>query len=330
MFTSYADIINFVQEDFEAVNQTIRDNLNSDVALINTLAEYVIASGGKRLRPILTILAGKAVSDKPNPKLPIAAAVVEYIHTATLIHDDVVDHSDQRRGKETANNVWGNEAAVLVGDFLYSRAFQLMQKLDSLPIQNIFADATNRIAEGEVMQLLNIGNINLSEGDYFDIIEAKTAVLFSAACKVGAMVNGGSEKQIHALGEYGKHLGIAFQLMDDILDYEGDSEKLGKNIGDDLSEGKLTLPIIETIKELKNSEKNNQFCSIITSAQEDCLSQKEIDLIKATVRSCGAIEYCKEKLNGYNETVGTLLNNTSNAASIALDQLIDINTKRQA
>lgn len=292
---SYSDIINLIQDDFKAVDSTIRGNLNSEVALINTLAEYVIASGGKRLRPMLTILAGKAINDQFNPKLHIAAAVVEYIHTATLIHDDVVDDSDQRRGKKTANNVWGNEAAVLVGDFLYSRAFQLMQQLDSLPIQNIFADTTNTIAEGEVIQLLNIGNLEMTEEDYFSIIESKTAVLFSAACKVGAMISGGTKDQIEALGEYGRNLGIAFQLMDDILDYEGTPEELGKNLGDDLNEGKLTLPLIHAIK---NNKIPKKALEIFRDCQEGTqkLKPTDLELFNSLINSCGSIEYCNQLL----------------------------------
>ncbi|MCB1571810.1 MAG: polyprenyl synthetase family protein, partial [Xanthomonadales bacterium] len=226
-----------------AVNALIRSRLASDVVLINQISEHIISSGGKRLRPMLHLLAARAAGYQGNDHVPLAA-LIEFIHTSTLLHDDVVDESDLRRGRKTANALWGNAASVLVGDFLYSRSFQMMVELDSMRIMRILADTTNRIAEGEVLQLLNIGNADTSEQAYLDVIERKTAVLFSAATRLGAVLAGLPRDQEEALARYGLDLGYAFQIADDVLDYVSDAETLGKNIGDDLAEGKPTLPVI--------------------------------------------------------------------------------------
>lgn len=232
-----------LETDLNRVNDVIDRAVQSDVALISQIGQYIISAGGKRLRPILTILAGRALGCD-HEKLYSLAAMVEFIHTSTLLHDDVVDESDLRRGRETANNLFGNAAAVLVGDFLYTRAFQLMVDSGSLKILEIMADATNIIAEGEVLQLMNIGNINISEAEYLQVIQYKTAKLFEAAAHVGAVLANANETQEQALKDYGMHLGTAFQIIDDILDYSGSAEKIGKNVGDDLAEGKPTLPLI--------------------------------------------------------------------------------------
>jgi octaprenyl-diphosphate synthase len=232
-----------VAEDMAAVNQLIADRLRSDVALINQLSSYIINSGGKRLRPLLVLLSARACGYPAHGHVQLAA-IVEFIHTATLLHDDVVDASELRRGQETANTVWGNEASVLVGDFLYSRAFQMMVEVGDARILQILADATNTIAEGEVLQLLNVHNPNTSEDEYLRVILNKTAKLFEAGAQLGAILAGMSQTDEQAMAAYGLHLGTAFQLIDDVLDYSAEPDRLGKNIGDDLAEGKPTLPLI--------------------------------------------------------------------------------------
>lgn len=232
-----------LETDLEKVNLVINQAVQSDVALISQIGEYIISAGGKRLRPILTILAGKALSCQ-HEQLYSLAAMVEFIHTSTLLHDDVVDESELRRGRETANHLFGNAAAVLVGDFLYTRAFQLMVQSGSLKILEIMAEATNIIAEGEVLQLMNIGNTDITEAQYLQVIQYKTAKLFEAAAQVGAVLAGANEQQEQALKNYGMYLGTAFQIIDDVLDYSGNPEQIGKNVGDDLAEGKPTLPLI--------------------------------------------------------------------------------------
>lgn len=237
---------NLLAADMQAVDDLIRRRLNSDVVLVRTVAEYIINAGGKRLRPALVLLSAGACgySGRKHHEL---AAVVEFIHTATLLHDDVVDESELRRGRQTANAEFGNAASVLVGDFLYSRAFQIMVGVGDMRVMQVLADATNAIAEGEVLQLVNARNPDLAESAYMDVIERKTARLFEAAARLGAIVSGATPEVEHMLGRYGTHLGIAFQLIDDVLDYSADCSETGKNLGDDLAEGKLTLPLIYTL-----------------------------------------------------------------------------------
>ncbi|ASK27683.1 polyprenyl synthetase family protein [Neisseria chenwenguii] len=230
-------------DDLAKVNVVVNQAVQSDVALISQIGTYIIGAGGKRLRPIITILAGKAVG-YDDEKLYSLAAMVEFIHTSTLLHDDVVDESELRRGRKTANNLFGNAAAVLVGDFLYTRAFQLMVGSGSMKILEVMADATNIIAEGEVMQLMNIGNTDITEAEYVRVIQYKTAKLFEAAAQVGAILGGATPEQEQALKDYGMYVGTAFQIIDDVLDYSGETEEIGKNVGDDLAEGKPTLPLI--------------------------------------------------------------------------------------
>ena len=230
-------------DDLNRVDSVINRAVDSEVVLISQIGQYIISAGGKRLRPILTILAGKALGYDQDPLYSLAA-MVEFIHTSTLLHDDVVDESDLRRGRQTANNMFGNAAAVLVGDFLYTRAFQLMVASNNLRILEVMAEATNIIAEGEVLQLMNIGNIDVTEEEYLHVIEYKTAKLFQAAAQVGAILAGATNLQEQALKNYGTHLGTAFQIIDDVLDYAGDVITIGKNLGDDLAEGKPTLPLI--------------------------------------------------------------------------------------
>ncbi len=232
-----------VADDMQAVDSMVREQLKSDVVLVNQLGNYIVNSGGKRLRPLLVLLSAGAFDYKGRYHVDMAA-VIEFIHTATLLHDDVVDASDLRRGQETANAIWGNEASVLVGDFLYSRAFQMMVSVGSVAIMDIMADTTNTIAEGEVQQLLNCHDPDISEDQYLHVIRAKTAKLFEAGSQLGPILAQGRATDEQAMAHYGMHLGTAFQLVDDVLDYEASSEVMGKNIGDDLAEGKPTLPLI--------------------------------------------------------------------------------------
>ena len=232
-----------VADDLQAVDRCIEKRLHSDVELVNQVSQYIVHSGGKRLRPLLVLLSAHCfgITDQRHIEL---AAVIEFIHTATLLHDDVIDASSLRRGKKTANAVWGNDASVLVGDFLYSRAFQMMVETDSMRVMEVMADTTNLIAEGEVLQLLNCRNPDTSEAQYLQVIRAKTAKLFEAAARLGSIVNDGDASQEQAIAAFGYHLGTAYQLIDDVLDYRGAPAEIGKNVGDDLAEGKPTLPLI--------------------------------------------------------------------------------------
>ena len=229
-------------DDMAAVNGLIRESLDSNVVLIRQIAEYIIGSGGKRLRPMLVLLAARACGYRGKHHVTLAA-IIEFIHTATLLHDDVVDESELRRGQESVHAVWGNAASVLVGDFLYSRSFQMMVAVDSMRVMEVLSNATNTIAEGEVEQLLNMHDPDVDEQRYFSVIEKKTAKLFEAACQLGAVLTGRSEYE-EALATFGRELGVAFQVADDVLDYTADADTLGKNVGDDLAEGKPTLPLI--------------------------------------------------------------------------------------
>lgn len=239
-------IYRLIEPDLQKVNELIEERLQSDIVLINQLGQYIINSGGKRLRPILVLLMAKALGYQESKHIHIAA-IIEFIHTATLLHDDVVDSSEKRRGNETANAIWGNEAAILVGDFLYSRAFQMMVKINSMRIMDILANTTNTIAEGEVLQLLNCNDPDTTERRYLDVIRFKTAKLFEAASQLGAVLTDSPDELESAMTKYGMHLGTAFQLVDDVLDYSSTSEEMGKNIGDDLAEGKPTLPLIRAM-----------------------------------------------------------------------------------
>jgi octaprenyl-diphosphate synthase len=276
-----------IAHDMQAVDRVIRSRLHSDVVLIRQVAEYIISAGGKRLRPILTLLSGKACG-YDGPLLHEQAAMVECIHTSTLLHDDVVDESDLRRGRATANAMFGNAASVLVGDFLYTRAFQLMVSTQNMRVLEIMAEATNIIAEGEVLQLLNIGNADVDENAYMQVIEYKTAKLFEAACRVGALVAGAGETIELALADFGRHLGTAFQIVDDVLDYSGDADTIGKSLGDDLAEGKPTLPLIIA---MQRGTPQQSACvrEAITHASRDRFHE-----VLAAVQSCGALDYAHE------------------------------------
>ncbi|MER2527098.1 MAG: octaprenyl diphosphate synthase [Candidatus Competibacter denitrificans] len=273
-----------IADDLQAVNALIRHQLHSDVVLINQLSAYIIEGGGKRLRPVTVLLAAQ-VCGYTGPQHIDAAAIIEFIHTATLLHDDVVDESGLRRGRETANAIWGNQASVLVGDFLYSRAFQMMVSIGSMRVMEIMADTTNTIAEGEVMQLLNCHDPDTTEERYMAVIHCKTAKLFEAAAQLGAVLAGRPLEDELAMARYGLHLGTAFQLIDDVLDYSASSAELGKNIGDDLAEGKPTLPLIHAMRHGSPEE-----AQIIRNAIEQGGLQ-QIDLVTRTIESTGALDY---------------------------------------
>jgi octaprenyl-diphosphate synthase len=274
--------------DMAAVDRVLRGALDSDVVLIRQVAEYIIGGGGKRLRPALLLLTAGATGYRGTEHHTMAA-VVEMIHTATLLHDDVVDESSMRRGHATANAEFGNAASVLVGDFLYSRAFQMMVALSRMPVLQILADATNAIAEGEVLQLMNAGDADLTEAAYFEVIQRKTAKLFEASARLGAVLGGASPAIEDALGRYGMHLGTAFQLIDDVLDYSGNAEAIGKNLGDDLAEGKMTLPLIRALAMGTVDE-----ASVIRHAVSGG-GLADFAGVMAAIDSTGALAYARER-----------------------------------
>jgi len=278
------DINEIIRNDMQSVNAIILDRLKSDVALINQLGIYIIGAGGKRLRPMLAILCSRALSFHEGQQ-HLLAAIVEFIHTATLLHDDVVDESSLRRGKETANELFGNQASVLVGDYLYTRAFQMMVELDNMKIMKILSDTTNKISEGEVMQLMNCNDANTTEQQYFQVIESKTAALFEATTRLSAVISHQPEDVETSMANYGRHLGNAFQLADDALDYSSDAQELGKNIGDDLAEGKPTLPLIYAMKHGTAEQ-----ATLIRQAIENGGLEKLHDII-ATIQQTGALDY---------------------------------------
>ncbi|HSS47097.1 MAG TPA: octaprenyl diphosphate synthase [Burkholderiales bacterium] len=275
-----------IEPEMRVVDQVIRQRLHSDVALIRQVAEYIINSGGKRLRPALVILSAGAFGYRGNHHYELAA-VVEFIHTATLLHDDVVDGSALRRGSPTVNALFGNAASVLVGDFVYSRAFQMMVEVDSMRVMRVLADATNVIAEGEVLQLLNCHNANIDEQRYLQVIRCKTAKLFEAATRLGAILGHADSAEEEAMASYGMHLGIAFQLIDDVLDYSGDLSQTGKNIGDDLAEGKPTLPLIYAMK-----HGNPEQAALIRKAVEQG-GREEFATVLDTIHKTRALEYAR-------------------------------------
>ncbi|EIW88176.1 octaprenyl-diphosphate synthase [Alishewanella agri BL06] len=275
--------------DMTAVNQQIFSQLSSDVALINQLGIYIVNSGGKRLRPLLAVLAARALGYQGEQHISVAA-IVEFIHTSTLLHDDVVDESTMRRGKETANALFGNQASVLVGDFLYSRSFQMMVSLNSMRVMQVLADATNIIAEGEVLQLMNVNDPDTTEQSYMQVIYCKTAKLFEAATQLAAVISNQPAVIEKAMQAYGMHLGTAFQLIDDVLDYQADAAELGKNIGDDLAEGKPTLPLLHALK-LGNERQQQLIREAITEGN----GMQHFTEIMAALEQTGAFDYTRNK-----------------------------------
>ncbi|MDE0755973.1 MAG: octaprenyl diphosphate synthase [Woeseiaceae bacterium] len=299
----FEEVKTLAADDMLAVDALIRQSLQSDVILVSQVSEYIVTSGGKRLRPLIVLLAAKALGYSGDKQIQ-AAAIIEFIHTATLLHDDVVDSSDRRRGKDTANTVFGNQASVLVGDFLYSRAFQMMVNVDRMQVMQILADATNTIAAGEVMQLMNVHDPDVTEQAYRKVIYRKTARLFEAGAQIAAILADRDPADEAAMIRYGQNLGTAFQLVDDALDYDASPEELGKNLGDDLAEGKPTLPLIYAMEKCTESERQ-----MIRSAVEEG-GLDHLDEIHTVIESTGALEYTAKR--------------AQEAADIAIDALSSI------
>ena len=281
------NIQTFIAADMQAVDTVIRHSLHSEVALINTIGEHIIGGGGKRLRPALVLLSSGLFQPVKTQHHELAA-IVEFIHTATLLHDDVVDESAMRRGKSTANHLFGNAASVLVGDFLYSRAFQMMVKLQNMRVMDVLSEATNIISEGEVLQLMNIHNADVTEQEYLKVIHFKTAKLFEAATRLGAVISGANSTDETALAQYGMRLGTAFQLIDDVLDLSGDVNQIGKNLGDDLSEGKPTLPLLIAMQRGNAAEAS----TIRKTIQQGGLD--ELPAVLAAVNATDALNYVRD------------------------------------
>ena len=284
---NFSEIHTLMKSDLVMTDEILVNRLDSNVDLISQMSQYIINSGGKRIRPLLLLLCARATNYKGDYHHSMAV-VIELIHTATLLHDDVVDNSSTRRGHETANELWGNAPSVLVGDFLYSRAFEIMVEPNSMQIMKILSKATNQISEGEVLQLLNIKNANVSRSEYFEVIERKTACLFKAACQIAGILSESNKNIIHGLGSFGMHLGNAFQIIDDTLDYESDPSAIGKEVGDDLSEGKVTLPMIYALENTKGIEKVTLSNAIINA------DSSNIDNIVNILLSVNAFEYSRK------------------------------------
>lgn len=289
--TDIRPIFELCADDMEAVNNLIRDSLDSEVVLIRQIAEYIIGSGGKRLRPMVVCLSARACGYRGWDHVPLAA-IIEFIHTATLLHDDVVDESEMRRGQESAHSVWGNAASVLVGDFLYSRSFQMMVEVNSMRVMEILSNATNLIAEGEVEQLLNMHDPEVTEERYFKVVEKKTAKLFEAACQLGAVLAERRELEVD-MASYGRSLGTAFQVTDDVLDYVGDGGKMGKNVGDDLSEGKPTLPLILCRQNLEREDRRLLDSAIRNGEVE------HLERIMELIESSGALRRARQRARSF-------------------------------
>ena len=276
-------------DDMQAVNNQIMQRLQSDVPLVNQLGFYIISGGGKRMRPMLTVLAARALNYQGDAHIKLAS-IIEFIHTATLLHDDVVDESDLRRGRDTANALFGNAASVLVGDFLYTRAFQMMAEIGNLRVMEILAETTNVIAEGEVMQLMNCNDPHLSEEAYFNVIYCKTAKLFEAATRLPAILSASNESIESALQDYGRYLGTAFQIIDDVMDYTAASDVMGKSVGDDLAEGKTTLPLIHAIRTANDEQRQ-----LLTRATMERNGLDYLGQIQEILQQTGAFDYSRNK-----------------------------------
>ncbi|NNC76409.1 MAG: octaprenyl diphosphate synthase [Woeseiaceae bacterium] len=310
-FHSFDELVSLTRDDMAAVDRMISKSLESDVQLVSEVSGYIVRSGGKRLRPMIVLLASKAFAYEGSMHFR-AAAIIEFIHTATLLHDDVVDSSERRRGQDSANAVFGNQASVLVGDFLYSRAFQMMVDIDSMRVMQILADATNTIAAGEVMQLMNVHDPDVTEDAYRQVIYRKTARLFEAGAQIAAVLSGREKPDEKAMISYGQHLGTAFQLVDDALDFNASAEELGKNLGDDLAEGKPTLPLIYAMKNGSAAEREMIRNAIINGGLDKLAD------IKAVIESTGALQYTAAR--------------AQEAADLAQNALVDIpdSTYKQA
>lgn len=316
------EIREVVADEFERVNRLIVEQLHSDVDMVENVGHYIVDAGGKRLRPLLVLLCGAALGRSEEAHIAFAATI-EFIHTATLLHDDVVDLSTLRRGRPTANAAFGNAPSVLVGDFLYTRAFQLMVQLGDMEVLTHMAETTNVIAEGEVLQLVRAGDPATGEEQYLDVITRKTAILFAAACHGAATLSGADADTREALHAFGLNLGIAFQMVDDVLDYDGNPETMGKNVGDDLNEGKVTLPLIHTLRAGSPEEQ------ALVRAAISARSSDDIDDITAAVRRCGALDYTRARARHYHDqALASLSVLPGSAARTALEHLTDLSINR--
>ncbi len=317
-------VVALAADDMSRVDDLIRTSLASDVALVSQVAEYIVLSGGKRLRPMIVLLAARALGYEGDEHVR-AAAIIEFIHTATLLHDDVVDSSEMRRGKQSANAVFGNQASVLVGDFLYSRAFQMMVDLDSMEIMRVMADATNTIAAGEVLQLMNVRDPDATEASYDEVIYRKTAKLFEAGARVSAVLAGTGSASESAMLEFGRSLGTAFQLVDDALDYDASAEELGKNLGDDLAEGKPTLPLIVAMREADERGRDLIRQAILEGGLD------RLDEIKSVIESTGALDYTLARAQeAADRAIGTLSEIPDSDYKQALIALADFSVRRRS
>ena len=320
---NFEQIQDLMKADMKKVDDILINRLDTEVDLINQMSRYIITSGGKRLRPLLLLICAKATGYEGKHHYPLAV-VIELIHTATLLHDDVVDDSNTRRGGNSANEIWGNAASVLVGDFLYSRAFEIMVEPDSMKIMRILSKATNKIAEGEVMQLLNIRNTNISQSEYYRVIERKAACLFEAACQIGAILSNAPKMTVKALSDYGLHLGNAFQVIDDVLDYESSAEIMGKEVGDDLAEGKITLPMIYALE--KTSGVKNKFLKTAIKNPETA----NINDIVSILTDIKAFEFTRLRAeNESNKALKSLENIPKSEYQKALSLLCELSLNRK-
>lgn len=313
-----------VEAEFAQVNALIIEQLHSDVDMVENVGQYIVDAGGKRLRPLLALLAAASLGDVTEKHIKFAA-VIEFIHTATLLHDDVVDISTLRRGRPTANSEFGNAPSVLVGDFLYTRAFQLMVQLNDMRVLKLMADVTNLIAEGEVMQLVRAGDPDTSREQYFDVITRKTAILFAAACEGAAMLSGESDETLKTMHDIGLNLGIAFQLIDDVLDYEGDPETTGKNVGDDLNEGKPTLPLIHAMQHASPDD-----AALIATALRTKTAEKLSEII-ALAANTGGIAETRSAAEAHCDLVNDALATLApSAAKTSLETLATFSLSRES
>ncbi|BET24995.1 octaprenyl-diphosphate synthase [Limnobacter thiooxidans] len=322
---SVKSVLSPVAADMQQLDEVIRTSLHSEVSLINQISDYIINAGGKRLRPALVLLTARALGANTRQMAQAVelAAIVEFIHTATLLHDDVVDESDMRRGRLTANAEYGNSAAVLVGDFLYSRSFQMMVKIGLMDVMDVLSEATNTIAEGEVLQLLNCKDPDVTEARYMQVIDFKTAKLFEASCRLAGIVTGQNRDTIANLGRFGAEVGSAFQLIDDVLDYAGESAALGKNVGDDLREGKPTLPLIHAMQHANGTVKAQIRDAIANGGTQD------VSAIMASIEETGSLAYTREKAHALAESAKTrLLHLPETPFRAALNLLCDVSVQR--
>lgn len=323
---SVKSVLSPIATDMQQLDQVIRNSLHSEVSLINQISDYIINAGGKRLRPALVILTARALGANPQQMIQAIelAAIVEFIHTATLLHDDVVDESNMRRGRLTANAEYGNSAAVLVGDFLYSRSFQMMVKIGLMDVMDVLSEATNTIAEGEVLQLLNCKDPDVTEARYMQVIDFKTAKLFEASCRLAGIVTGQNAETIANLGRFGAEVGSAFQLIDDVLDYAGESEELGKNVGDDLREGKPTLPLIHAMQSATPAIQTQIRDAIANGGTQD------VTAIMASIEDTGSLNYTRQKALDLAACAKNRLNSINdNPYAKALALLCDVAVNRK-